>query len=211
VSNKTKKIDLHIHTVPTDRDSFFKFSIEKLKEYIELREIDGIAITNHNLFDLSQFEEISDAVSICVLPGVEIDVENSHILLIAENKELRDFDARCKEVSNQINTPEDSLSFSEFENIFQDFSRYILIPHYDKDPAIREDVLTRLKGFVTAGEVASPKKFKYCINDRESLVPVYFSDISIADRLSSFPTRQTYIDVSDVNFDAINICLSTGP
>ena len=50
-----KKIDLHIHTVATIFDNEFEFSLEKLKEYVRERDIDCIAITNHNQFDKSHF------------------------------------------------------------------------------------------------------------------------------------------------------------
>ena len=47
-----KKLDLHIHTVQTVSDHPFSFSIEKLKEYVQKLKIEGIAITNHNMFNL---------------------------------------------------------------------------------------------------------------------------------------------------------------
>lgn len=55
-----KKIDLHLHTKPSQHsDSAFVFSLPKLKEYVEKLAIDCIAVTNHNLFDLAQFNQIS--------------------------------------------------------------------------------------------------------------------------------------------------------
>jgi len=100
-----------------------------------------------------------------------------------------------------------SISVSKLKRIFPDLSKYILIPHYDKKPSIKEEIIIKLKRFITAGEVASPKKFNYCIKNADSLVPVCFSDIRIDDRLSSFPTRKTYIDAADVSFVAIRMCL----
>lgn len=48
-----KKLDLHIHSVQAASDHPF-FSVEKLKEYVQTLTIEGIAITNHNMFDLEQ-------------------------------------------------------------------------------------------------------------------------------------------------------------
>lgn len=48
-----KKCDFHIHTVPTISDSAFTFSLNALKGYVEKMELDAIAITNHNVFDMS--------------------------------------------------------------------------------------------------------------------------------------------------------------
>ena len=70
-----KKIDLHIHTKASPySDSVYEFSLSKLQEYVEKLSIDCIAITNHNLFDLAQFNQISEQLEITVLPGIEIDI-----------------------------------------------------------------------------------------------------------------------------------------
>ena len=51
-----KKIDLHIHTVSNPlSDSSFEFDINVLKKYMNDMGINGIAITNHNVFDKEQF------------------------------------------------------------------------------------------------------------------------------------------------------------
>ena len=61
-----KKIDFHIHTKKTvsDENIDFNFSLDVLKKYIETNDLDGIAITNHNHFDLDQFIEINKNISI---------------------------------------------------------------------------------------------------------------------------------------------------
>ena len=41
----TKKIDFHIHTVSSIKDSDFTFSLDWLKSYVEATELDAIAIT----------------------------------------------------------------------------------------------------------------------------------------------------------------------
>lgn len=203
-----KKIDFHIHTVPTNRDSDFEFNIKQLKEYLEHREIDGIAITNHNQFNLNQYKEIADEISIDVFPGIEITIEGGHILIISNGKELSDFDDKCKRLSKSIKDADGSICVSDLKQIFPDLSKYLLIPHYKKKPSLKDNTLSELSPFITAGEVASPKKFRYCINATDSLVPVYFSDLRISENLIEFPTRQTYIDATDLSFPAIKTCLS---
>lgn len=49
-----KKIDLHIHTLSTMKDSDFRFSVETFKRYVAEGCIDIVAVTNHNVFDSSQ-------------------------------------------------------------------------------------------------------------------------------------------------------------
>ena len=70
-----KKIDFHIHTVQSISDENFTFDINSLKEYVDMLEIDCIAITNHNLFDKTQFEQICHELTIKVFPGIEIDLK----------------------------------------------------------------------------------------------------------------------------------------
>ena len=45
-----KKIDLHIHTIPTISDSQFEFSLDTFKKYAEEAHLDAVAITNHDVF-----------------------------------------------------------------------------------------------------------------------------------------------------------------
>lgn len=201
-----KKIDFHIHTVQSNLDAPFLFSMEKLKEYVSSAQLDCIAITNHNLFNKSQFDEIVAEVSIPVFPGIEIDLEGSQVLLIADGIELADFEQRCALVSMAC-AESGSMGADKLFEIFPDLSKYIVIPHYDKKPAIRPDTLEKLKPHVTAGEVSSPKKFIYCLKDKDRLVPVYFSDSRIREELKLIPVRQTYLDCNEVTFSTIKHCL----
>lgn len=201
-----KKIDLHIHTKSSISDSEFDFSLEKMTEYVETLSIDCIAITNHNLFDLKQFNLIKKNLNIKVLPGVEIDIEKGHLLLISEDTELEDFESKCNKVSAMISSETDYLSVQNLKDIFIDLSKYLLIPHYDKKPFIRPEIIQELSDFITAGEVTSPKKFKYCINNSESLVPVLFSDLRFKVGMTDFSPRQTFIDIDDTSLKAIKTC-----
>lgn len=202
-----KKLDLLIHTFPTISDSTFTFKIDKLKEYVETMQIDCIAITNHNLFDLEQFQVITDSLSTFVLPGIEINLEKGHLLLISDNKELTDFDQRCKNIQSLIHTTNDFITVEQLHSIFGDLSRYLLIPHYDKKPFVNSETLFKLQEYISAGEVNSPKKFKYCINHRDSLVPVIFSDIRIKEDMTTFSARQTYINLDELSLNGIKLCL----
>ena len=59
-----KKIDLHVHTNTTLLDdNTFEFNIDILKKYVYDLSIDAIAVTNHNIFDKSQFEKILDELT----------------------------------------------------------------------------------------------------------------------------------------------------
>ncbi|WP_428414945.1 PHP domain-containing protein [Pararhizobium sp.] len=198
-----KKIDLHIHTKTSSQDRDFLFSKDNFKRYVRDAELDCVAITNHNLFDRDQFEKISSFLDILVLPGIEVDVEKFHILVLADGRNLADFSSRCDLVAQQWQKTGSPLRHDEFVSIFGELRQYILIPHYLKDPKIGPESLERFEGHIHCGEVSSPKKFMACLKDREMLVPVFFSDCRISDTLSDLPTKQTYVDCEELTFGTL--------
>jgi ABC-type phosphate transport system ATPase subunit len=204
-----RTIDLHLHTKASPySDSEYVFSFPKLKEYVEKLSIDCIAITNHNLFDHEQFNEISEQLDITVLPGIEINLEKGHLLLISENAELDDFQSKCNQVESLINGKFDFIRVDQLKQIYGELNKYLLIPHYDKKPIIRPEIIELLKPHVTSGEVTSPKKFKYCINNPNDLVPTLFSDLRFTQQMTEFSPRQTFIDIDNTSLRAIKTCLS---
>jgi len=207
-----KKLDLHIHTVKTVSDHDFNFSITSLIKYIEKCHIDGIAITNHNMFDISQFREISDALKrvATILPGIEINLGDSsfgHMICITERDEVEDFFTRCEEVRKRIQNKDDKITYDELSGIFNDMSKYLWIPHNDKKPHVDKNIIQKMKEYILCGEVGSVKKFIYSYKDNNSLVPVYFSDLRPTDELVEYPARQTYFNIEDVSVNAIKKAL----
>ncbi|EJE4690252.1 PHP domain-containing protein [Vibrio parahaemolyticus] len=203
-----KKIDLHLHTVHTESDPWFEYSLDSLKKYVEVSKLDCIAITNHNVFDLEQFSEIKREIDAIVFPGIEIDLDGGHMLLISEGDDLVDFDMRCKEVTKRVNYPHPNISLEEFKEIFPNLKKYILIPHYDKSPKITKYILDKLSDFITAGEVQSPKKFIQQYKEEGSLVPVLFSDLRMKLGLTEFESRATYINLESLDFRNLKIALT---
>lgn len=204
-----RKIDLHIHTVPSPiSDSSFTFDVNKLKEYVEKMKVDCIAITNHNLFDKNQFENIcKELPNTKIFPGIEVDLERGHILLISENENLDDFYLKCNQITTLIRTKDDCITYEQLIYIFPSLDKYLLIPHYDKKPIIKEDTLVKFGSNIFAGEVTSVRKFKNCLKEDDRLTPVIFSDCRFSTTLREFPTRQTYIDAEETTLTAIKGCL----
>jgi len=202
-----KKIDLHMHTVPTISDAYFSFSLEKLIEYVKSAELDAIAITNHDIFDLQQFNEIVEKLECAVFPGIEINLEKCHVLIISENENLDDFQLKTQAVSEKIKAIGDSITVEELINIFGDLNNYLVIPHYEKRPAISGDTLESIWDFISAGEVDSPKKFIRMAKDETEITPVIFSDVRISEEMRKFPTRQTFIDCGDISLRSLKFSL----
>jgi hypothetical protein len=197
------KIDLHIHTIPTASDGAFDFDLAKLKEYVANASLDAIAITNHNLFDFRQYEEIRTNVAGTVLPGIEVDVDGCHILVIADPNRADKLALAAQRLEQCNAGPDNPIAVSQLADVFGNLSEYIVIPHSEKKPAIRAATLSSLAAFVTAGEVDSPKKFVRCAKDEQKLVPVLFSDARMRATLQRFPARCTFLDCGEATFSAI--------
>lgn len=205
-----KKIDLHTHTISTISDYSFDFDLSKVTEYVDKLKIDALAITNHNMFDIKQYNEIRNSLKIPVFPGIEIDLEGGHLLLITDidEFEISNFDEKCKKVSEIIKTNTDTLTLAQLKNIFPELNKYILIPHYDKSPSIKQETINALKPHITSGEVASIPKFKRLLKEQNGLIPVLFSDVRFKSDLKDFPTRHTFIDLKEISFAGIKSCLT---
>ena len=207
-----KRCDLHIHTVATVSDRTFEFDKDVLVDYVKKTGLDVIAITNHNLFDYSQFNEIKNALpNTVVLPGIEVDLEKGHILVIANNDDgtLFDFNTKCEEVKNNIKTKDDDITYNTFIKIFADLSKYLLIPHYEKDPKLHKDVIEKLDRNIIVGEVSSVKKFIYMKKEDSEPTPVYFSDFRIEKGVTpdKYPVSHTFFDIDQVNVNTLKLCL----
>lgn len=194
-----KKIDFHIHTIPVkDKDAYFEFDIAKFEEYTTSQSINAVAVTNHNIFDLDQFKSVVDTLkNIVVFPGIEIDFEDGHLLLIGGNNDLDAFAKKCESVKSEFDAG-NKITASKLSEIFGDLGEYLLIPHYDKKPKVRQSVIDSLKEHIFVGEVQSPKKFHRIIKEADSLVPVVFSDARISTDfdLEKHQGRHTYVNTN---------------
>ncbi|HCT5214803.1 TPA: histidinol-phosphatase, partial [Enterococcus faecalis] len=131
---------------------------------------DAIAITNHNIFDIDQFDQIQQELTIPVFPGVEVDLENGHILVISDNSlfNIQDFSEKCKKLGSYIKDQNSTLTLDEFYRVFprKELKKYLLIPHYMKSPEISDSVIKDLSQHskITTGETSSVRKFVELLN-----------------------------------------------
>lgn len=196
------KVDFHIHTISTLKDSYFDFDINVLNQYINEMEIDCIAITNHNVFDKKQYEEISKCVKAKVFPGMEVDIENSHLLLICDESCADELESASLQLKPLILDENSYISFDEFKNIFPNYDKYILIPHYKKKPRMQQTTINKFDSLIKCGEVPNSKKYSVVIKDKNSLIPVVFSDFRPGSD-EPIPSRFTYINSLNDGFSNI--------
>lgn len=192
-----KKIDFHIHTIPSIRDAEFVFSLDALASYVDERNLDAIAITNHDLFDITQFSQIASQLNVPVFPGIEINMQSGHLLVIDSSDRLEDFQEKADKVEAIVKKVEDCVSFDNLKEIYGNLSEYLIIPHYQKNPPISGDELESIRPCIAAGEVDSPKKFVRMWNDSNHPTPVLFSDIRIKENLTKFPVEPLTLTVEN--------------
>lgn len=200
------KIDFHIHTVSTSKDAQFTFSLDTLENYIKEKKIDAIAITNHNVFDINNYEAIRNRLTIDVFPGIEIDLETGHILVIANPINLISFEKQAKAIQEEY-FRKGNISIDFFEKVFTQTNGLIMIPHYEKKPKVPKQILNLLGENIFCGEVSNPNKFYRLFKKENDLTPVLFSDFRASTDDKGFPNSQTFLDIESKEFSIIKECL----
>lgn len=202
------KCDFHLHTIPTKRDSYFDFTSERFKEYIEESKLNCIAITNHNIFDRNQFDIlVNDNPNTSIYPGIEINVHTGHIIVIANPSVINDFEVKAMKY-NYLN--DDLESFANAKNILDDFSSedYIIIPHYDKKDQLSKHELKKYGDSIFVGEVSNAAKFYRMKNDHsELLTPWLSSDYRVVEDKYINTNNCTFIDAATAKYKNIRDAL----
>lgn len=145
------KVDLHCHTKATKNDGPGRnVTPELFAEKIALADVEVVAITNHNHFDLEQFNQLSKAASSAqVWPGAELDVQGQfgkwHMLVIGNPKKAAVLaDSIQKLVGDKA--PKDCLW--TFDQVWEEFaaSDVLFVSHcHDKRPGITLQEIERIR------------------------------------------------------------------
>lgn len=134
-----KKIDLHLHTQKCkqgDRASRV-IDAEKFIEKIQENNVGLCAITNHNKFDINEYNAISgNPINFIIFPGIELDVrfdENKirHIILVCHPK--------CAIKFKEIFSRDDNRNYDDYKLEYNDLilnikkfnkDEILIIPHF---------------------------------------------------------------------------------
>lgn len=136
------KVDLHCHTkaIKKGEPSTRNVDLDTFVNAIKGSEVKIVAITNHNHFDLKQYEEFAEAAKdFCrVWPGVEIDVkfdagEVGHIILVADPINAKDFSKCLEELLGSKSPNSFSIDPLALYNSMKAIKSVYLV-HYDKKP-----------------------------------------------------------------------------
>lgn len=142
------KIDLHCHTLATKQGDGEgrNVSVELFKQKIADADVKIIAITNHNVFDKTQYDLFSNAVSdYCqVWPGIEIDIDGKtkkyHLIVVANPENVELFSTKVNELFKGKNIESCKLKVEDVYAKLNDCD-VIYIPHMHKKPEISQEDL----------------------------------------------------------------------
>lgn len=150
------KIDLHCHTKKIKSGELETRNVTPIQFARKISEADVeiVAITNHNSFDLAQFTDLSDAVkpNCQVWPGVEIDIKSFngkkwHLIIVCNPKYATTFSSAINDLFESENLETCALDLTTVVKKLNECD-IIYIPHFHKKPAIPEEDLDKLKKLV---------------------------------------------------------------
>jgi len=155
------KIDIHVHTRKVKSGDAPTRNIEK-EEFVEIlsnTEVSILAITNHNHFDVKQYEEFRDGVEThCkIWPGIELDIfengKRSHLIVICNPKNYQDFDKSVSDILHEANPDTFTISLEETVKKFDSLDCIYIAHYFVKKPNLGDkeiEILTDL--------VSNPKR-----------------------------------------------------
>lgn len=155
------KIDIHVHTkkIKNGDAETRNISPSKFNQIIRNTDVKILAITNHNHFDLLQYQEMKSLTEdVCqIWPGIELDIfentKRAHLLVIANPKNVEAFDNKCKEILDNKHPDTFTISIQETVDTFDELD-CIYIAHYAvKKPNLGDDEIDLLSKII-----ANPKR-----------------------------------------------------
>lgn len=146
------KIDIHTHTkrCKSGDAPSREIAATDFCETVRSTEVGIIAITNHNLFDLDQFEEILEEMDgdAQVWPGIELDIiddgARGHLLVIVSPDKAGEFSDLVDEIT--YDTTPDKFETS-IEEVMEQFDALgpLYVAHYErKKPNLSDEALEKL-------------------------------------------------------------------
>lgn len=145
------KIDIHTHTKKCKSGDAHTREItpKRFCEAVLATDVSVIAITNHNVFDLAQYQQIQAGIGrVQAWPGVELDIvedgSRGHLLVIVSPTFVDKFFAAVQSITNGA-TPDTFTA--TIENVLSSFDslKPLYVAHYkQKQPSLPDAALEKL-------------------------------------------------------------------
>ena len=148
------KIDIHSHTRKIKKGDACTREVSP-KEFCEIvtsTDVDILAITNHNIFDKRQYDEIYKRLNgrVQVWPGVELDILESgkrgHLLVIVSPQKAPDFSKTLDSLMSGSDPDSFSMSIEDAVRSLDSLGPVYVAHYKQKRPDLSEDALERLVG-----------------------------------------------------------------
>ena len=146
-------IDLHVHTKKCKEGDSKKRNVDVslFKEKVLLSGVSVLGITNHNHFDLEQYNLFREAVKdkCDVWPGIEFDVKQidpkaGHVIVIVNPAFSNEFARVVNETVGSTDLDNFFLSVDDLVSLFNEFEP-IFIPHCFKPKSLGQQDLEKLE------------------------------------------------------------------
>lgn len=146
------KIDIHVHTKKTKQGDALTREVapEKFSKIVQSTDVKILAITNHNVFDLEQFNQMETGLdgAVQIWPGIELDViddeKRSHLIVIVSPQKREEF----SEIVNRVTVGKSADDFTiSLENTVEFFENLepLYVAHYlGKKPDMSEASIENL-------------------------------------------------------------------
>lgn len=146
------KIDIHTHTrkcktgdAPT-RD----IAPSDFCETVLSTDVRIVAVTNHNSFDLTQYQEIAAELGdqAQIWPGIELDIiddgARGHLLVIAAPAQAASFSARVGALTEGVTPDNLAVSIAQVLETFDSLEPVYVAHYHQKKPALSDEAIGRL-------------------------------------------------------------------
>jgi predicted ATPase len=150
------KIDIHVHTrkVKSGDPETRNIEPEQFGEIIKNTDVNILAVTNHNHFDLAQFTELEKvAAGNCqIWPGIELDIlengKRAHLIVIVSPRKATEFSDKVAVLPGISNPDTFTLSISDTVAAFDGLDPIYIGHYYSKKPNLGDKEIDLLMGLV---------------------------------------------------------------
>jgi hypothetical protein len=144
------RADFHCHTKNVkDGESGREPTFDQFSGSVANAQIELLAITNHNLFDKTQFEVFSSIKGCCLCPGVELDIQGSssrwHLIVFCGAEEVDEFDAATIRLFEGKNPKDATSTIDDVIGAYSSCDAFYLPHYHSKSPAIPDADLQELE------------------------------------------------------------------
>lgn len=150
------KIDVHTHTKKTKQgDSEHRnIDVARFAEIIKATDVRILAITNHNHFDINQYNQFQKEVDdICqIWPGVELDIleeeRRAHLIVIVNPQNAETFSRIVNELVGDTSPDNYTIGINEIVANFDSLDAIYIAHYHSKKPSLMDRDVDKLIGLV---------------------------------------------------------------